>query len=110
VTRVSYQGMLDRTPRHGGVYARLGAQAIATRRKDARARITATVSEAQRRWLDEVAELTGERVDADAVLRALIDLGMELDVDWPLIARGKMLRDAVRASVMVHRAPDGEAG
>jgi hypothetical protein len=105
VTRVSYQGMLDRTPRHGGVYARLGPETIATRRKDSRARITATVSEAQKRWLTEVSELTGDGVDADAVLRALIDLGMELDIDWPLIAQGKMLRAAVRASVMVHR-PD----
>lgn len=107
MTRVSYQGMLDRTPRHGGVYARLGPGSISTRRKDARARVTATVSAAQKRWLQEIAELTGEGVDADAVLRALIDLGMELDVDWPLIARGKMLRDAVRASVMVHRSDHG---
>ena len=33
--------------------------------------------------------------------------GMELDVDWPLLARGKMLRRAVRDAVMVRRDGDG---
>jgi len=104
VSRVSYQGALD--GRGGeGVYVRLGPDAIGTRRKDASVRLKATVSKGQRRWLEEVVALTGGNVDADAVVRALLDLGMELDVDWPLIARTRMLRAAVRESVMVRRAP-----
>ena len=38
-----------------------------------------------------------------AVLRALVDLGVELDIDWAVIAGGKALRAAVRESVMVRR-------
>ena len=109
MTRVSYQGMLDHRPGGGGggVYVRLGADTIATRRKDARRTIKVSVSPAQQRWLREVEGITGDGIDADMVVRALIDLGMELDIDWPLLARGKVLRAAVRESVMVHRPPRG---
>jgi hypothetical protein len=103
VSRVSYQGMLGGPAPEGGVYVRLGPDAITTRRKDARRSLTVAVSAPQARWLREVVDVTGDRVDADAVVRALIDLGMELDVDWPLIARAKALRAAVRESVMVRR-------
>lgn len=104
--RVTYQGILapSQTP---GVYVRLGPDAITTRRKDARKEVTVSVSAAQSRWLREVAEITGDGIDRDAVIRALIDLGMELKVDWPLLARGKMLRRAVRESVMVRREDHG---
>lgn len=100
--RVTYQGILAPSPAPG-VYVRLGPEAITTRRKDARKEITVSVSAPQARWLREIGEVTGEGIDRDAVLRALIDLGMELDVDWPLLARGKMLRRAVRDAVMVRR-------
>jgi len=102
MSRVTYQGMLDGRG-DDGVYVRLGAGTIRTRRKDADVRMKVTVSAPQRRWLEEVEAVTGGNVDADAVVRALLDLGMELDVDWPLIARGKMLRAAVRDAVMVRR-------
>ena len=48
-------------------------------------------------------ELSGPDIDEGAVLRALVDLGMELEIDWAVIARGKALRAAVRESVMVRR-------
>lgn len=104
--RVTYQGLLAQAPA-AGVYVRLGPEAITTRRKDARKEVTVAVSAAQARWLREVDELTGEGIDRDAVVRALIDLGMELEVDWPLLARGKMLRRAVRDAVMVRREGGG---
>lgn len=105
MSRISYQGALGdgAGPGREGAYVRLGPRAIGTRRKDAGTRLKATISKSQSRWLDDVVALTGGNVDADAVVRALIDLGMELDIDWPLIARGRMLRGAVRESVMVHR-------
>lgn len=101
--RVSYRGILTAAPTAATTYVRLGPEAIGTRRRDARTALTVRVSEAQAAWLREVSELTGDGVDEGAVVRALIDLGMELDVDWPLVAGGKRLRRAVRESVMVRR-------
>lgn len=100
--RVSYRGILGGAPA-AAVYVRLGSDAITTRRKDARKNLTVAISAAQSRWLREVRELSGTAVDEGAVVRALIDLGMELDVDWPLVAGGKMLRASVRDAVMVRR-------
>ena len=107
--RVSYQGVLGGpTPGPGdGVYVRLGPDAIRTRRKDARRDVTVALSKAQGRWLREAVALSGPSIDEGAVLRALADLGMELEIDWPVIARGKALREAVRDSVMVRRRAAG---
>ena len=102
--RVSYQSVLGAdTHEITGVYVRLGDEAIATRRKAARHEVTFEVSKAQRRWLKDAVSLSGEPIDEGAVLRALVDLGMELEIDWPVIASGKALRAAVRESVMVRR-------
>ncbi len=102
--RVSYQSVLgSETGGPAGVYVRLGDAAIGTRRKDARHDLTVALSKPQERWLKEALALSGPDIDEGAVLRALIDLGMELDVDWPVIASGKSLRSAVRESVMVRR-------
>lgn len=116
MARVTYQAMLGDPPpaaesagARGPRYVPLGESAIATRRKDAKATITITVSKAQRRWLREVAEVTGGEVDQDAIVRALLDLGRELPVDWPLVAGGRALRTAVRESVRV-RAGDAAGG
>jgi hypothetical protein len=87
------------------VYVRLGDDAIGTRRKAARRTIAVEVSAAQRRWLRDVASLTGSRIDEDAIVRALLDLGAELEIDWAVVASGKALRAAVRESVMVRRRP-----
>ena len=107
--RVSYQGVLGGTAGGpgDGVYVRLGPDAIPTRRKDARRDVTVALSKAQGRWLREAVALSGPSIDEGAVLRALVDLGMELEVDWPVIARGKALRQAVRDSVMVRRRTPG---
>lgn len=103
--RVSYQGMLGTgggPP--GGVYVRLGEDTIRTRRKDARTAVTFEVSKAQSRWLRDAVEMSGPGIDEGQVLRALVDLGMELDIDWAVTVRGKALRASVRESVMVRRA------
>jgi hypothetical protein len=86
-----------------GVYVRLGDAAIGTRRKDARKEVRVAISKPQRRWLKDAIELSGPDIDEGTVLRALVDLGMELEIDWALIARGTALRAAVRESVMVRR-------
>ena len=108
MTQVTYQSMLAGGGANSSrVYVRLGDAAIGTRRRDARRELTVVLSKAQTRWLNDVIELSGPDIDEGAVVRALIDLGMELDVDWPVIASGAALRSAVRESVMVRRrAPE----
>ena len=102
---VSYQSVLggETGAQPAGVYVRLGEGTIGTRRKDVRKEVTVEISKPQRRWLKDALELSGPDIDEGAVLRALIDLGMELEIDWAVIARGKALRAAVRESVMVRR-------
>jgi hypothetical protein len=110
--RVSYQSMLEGVP--GGptaVYVALGPAAIPTRRKDADREVRAALSKAQARWLKDVEEISGRGVDGAAVVRALVDLGMELEIDWAMLAGGKSLRAAVREAVLVRRtAPPTEGG
>ena len=107
MARVSYQAMLGEGggPAPAGGFAPLSEEAIATRRREATRELTVSLSKAQLRWLREVEELAGQGIDASAVVRALVDLGRELDVDWTVLARGPELREAVRRSVLVHRAP-----
>jgi hypothetical protein len=106
--RVSYQGMLGAgVDAPAAVYVRLGDDAIATRRKDARAGVRVELSKAQARWLRDAVEMSGPGIDEGQVLRALVDLGTELDIDWAVIVRGKALRAAVRESVMVRRPGPG---
>lgn len=107
MSRISYQGILGGPDPARSGHAALGAGTIATRRKDARVPLTIRISKAQSRWLDEVEELTGDGVDPGVVVRALIDLGMELEIDWPLVAGGRMVRDRVRAAVLVRRTEGG---
>lgn len=101
---VSYQSMLGEDGgAPPGVYVRLGESAIATRRKKASRDVTVALSKSQRRWLREATDLSGAGVDEGQILRALVDLGMELDIDWAMLASGRALRAAVRESVMVRR-------
>lgn len=105
---VSYQSMLGEPGRApAGVYVRLGESAIATRRKAARRDLTVTVSKPQSRWLRDAVDLSGSGIDESAIVRALVDLGMELEIDWAVLATGTGLRAAVRESVMVRRQADG---
>ena len=105
--RVTYQSILAPTDADAtdaeGRFERLGDAAIRTRRKDAHHDITAAFSKDQARWLAEVCEQAGSGIDEAAVLRAMVDLGRELDVDWSAIDGGSALRAAVRASVKVRR-------
>lgn len=105
--RVSYQSMLGGPPggEGGGVYVRLGEGAIGTRRKDARREVAVALSKPQVRWLREAVALSGSGIDEGAIVRALVDLGMELELDWAVLASGKSLRQAVREAVMVRRRP-----
>lgn len=107
--RVSYQAALGASgPEAAAVYVRLGDEAISTRRKAARHEITVELSKAQRRWLKDAVARSGAAVDEGAILRALVDLGSELEIDWPAVAKGGELRQAVRESVMVRRLPAAE--
>ena len=111
--RVSYQSMLEGVP--GGpaaVYVSLGPSAIPTRRKDADREVTVALGKPQARWLNDVEEISGRGIDGASVVRALVDLGMELEIDWAMLAGGKALRRAVREAVLVRRAapaPEAEA-
>lgn len=117
MSRVSYQAILPdpEEPGEGTGTERflpLEPGALGTRRKEARREMTVRVSSAQQRWLKEVEDLAGRGIDASAVVRALVDLGRELDVDWSVLAGGSELREAVRRAVLVRRdgAPGPERG
>lgn len=106
--RVSYQSVLgEAAGEPTAVYVRLGDGAIRTKRKDARREVTVALSKPQIAWLREALALSGPDIDEGAVLRALVDLGTELEIDWAVIASGKSLRAAVRKSVMVRRRAGG---
>jgi len=102
--RVSYQAILP-TPAEASpaAWRPLGPETIATRRRDADRKLTAQVSKAQARWLRDAQRLAGTGIDADAIVRALIDLGREIDLDWSAIDGAGALREAVRRSVLVRR-------
>jgi hypothetical protein len=107
---VSYQSMLQGVPRRpGAIHVALGPGAIRTRRKDADREVRVALSKPQVRWLKDVEEISGRGVDGAAVVRALVDLGMELEIDWAMLAGGKALRAAVREAVLVRRIAPGEA-
>lgn len=101
MSAVSYQSILPAAEEPVGVarFEPLPDGTIDTRRKDARRSITIAVSKAQRRWLREVASVAGKGIDEDAVVRALLDLGRELPIDWALLAGAGSVRAAVRESV-----------
>ena len=100
---VSYQSVLGAPTGPSSFYVRLGDDAIRTTRKKARREVTVALSKSQTEWLQEALALSGPDIDEGAVLRALVDLGTELDIDWAVLASGKSLRAAVRESVMVRR-------
>ena len=104
MSRVSYQAMLEGAAAEAGDYVALPKGAVATRRKDAKRNVRVRVSDAQRRWLEEVTEMSGRGVDEGAILRALLDVGMSLDVDWPFVAGGRELRESVRDAIRVRQS------
>jgi len=105
--RISYQSILggDAAEAAGARYVALAADTITTRRRDASVGVEVRISKAQRRWLREVRDVSDESIDESAIIRALIDLGQALPIDWPLVSGGGTLRRAIRESVAV-RADD----
>lgn len=101
MSRVSYQAILEGPAPEVGDYVALPEEAVATRRKDASTKVRVRVSDAQREWLEEVAEMSGRGVDEGAIVRALLDVGMSLDVDWPFVAGGRELRKSIREAIRV---------
>lgn len=104
MTPISYQAMLGAPGMSAqSPFVALGPTSISTRRRDAKRTLTVRISKKQQAWLEHVEAVSGEGIDVDAVVRALLDLGRELDIDWALRAGGAGLRDAVRESVRVRR-------
>lgn len=104
MSRVSYQAILEGAGAEATDYVALPKEAVATRRKDANRKASVRVSDAQRRWLDEITEMSGRGVDEGAIVRALLDVGMSLDVDWPFVTGGRELRKSVREAIRVRQA------
>ena len=104
MTRVTYQSVLGGpVPSGSGVYVRLGTDAIDTRRRDARRDVTVLLSKPQSRWMKDAIDVSSTAIDEGVIIRALVDLGMSLDLDWPLLTTGQAVRAAIRESVMVRR-------
>ena len=103
MSRVSYQAILEGSAAEAGQFVELPKSAVATRRKDARKEVRLRVSDEQRRWLAEVAEVSGRGIDEDALMRALLDVGMHLQIDWTFVSGGKELRESVREAIRVRR-------
>jgi hypothetical protein len=111
MARVTYQAILEEPDEPGGrpawQFVPLREDAIATRRKDAKKQLSVRLSSEQLRWLKEIEELAGSGIDAGDVVRALLDVGRELGVDWSLVGSRSELRAAVRDAVAVRRPPEG---
>ncbi len=106
MSEVSYQSILSPVSRgDAGAFVSLPPDAVTTRRKQATKSATVALSKAQLAWLDHVAAISGRGVDRDAVVRALVDVGRHLDVDWALVAGGAAMRAAVRDAVRVRHTP-----
>ena len=100
MSRVSYRVMLDGAPGTPPAFRRLDPDAIDTRRRDATIRVQAHLSKRQVRWLRDAASESGG-VDPEDIIRAVVDLAMELEIHWPGVTRPTELRDAIRESVLI---------
>jgi hypothetical protein len=108
MSEVSYQTFLSDIGRLGAErFVPLPPEALSTRRKDADRKLTTRISAQQARWLEHIEGITGKGIDADAVIRALIDLGRQLDVDWAMLAGAASVRAAIADSVRVRQANAG---
>jgi len=103
MTRVSYRVMLDSASGPRPTFRQLDAEAIATRRRDATVRAQVSLSKRQVRWLRDASTKSGG-VHPEDIIRAAVDVAMELDIDWSLLARPTDLRDAVRDAVLIGHA------
>lgn len=101
MSRVSYQVDVGRPHVTPPGFTALDPGAIQTRARDAKVRFAVELSKPQARWLRQVAGSGG--ADDSAVVRALIDLGMELDIDWRSVGTASDVRRAVREAVLLRR-------
>jgi hypothetical protein len=100
MSRVSYQVALAHAEAPAPmVGAALDPGAIDTRRRAGVVRVSVKLSKPQARWLRNAAA----GADTGAVLRALVDLGMEMDIDWSAITKPADMREAVREAVLIRR-------
>lgn len=105
MSEVSYQTFLADAGLAGSApFVALPPDALSTSRKDANRKISVRVSKQQAKWLDHVEDVTGKGIDTDAVVRVLIDLGRELDIDWAMTAGAPALRTAVHNAVRIRQA------
>ncbi len=94
MSRVSYQVAFDRPDAMQPAFEALDPDTIDTRKRDAKVRIAVDLSKRQARWLKTAG-------DGDAVIRALVDLGMQLHIDWNAVKTSGDLREAVRDAVLI---------
>jgi hypothetical protein len=103
VSRVSYQVPRDAAASAPASFRTLDSGAIGTRCKDAKVRFTVDLSKRQARWLRSATASGGTPIRPELIVRAAIDLAMELDIDWTGIRRPADLRAAIREAVLVRR-------
>lgn len=96
MSRVSYQVAIDRPDDIPPAFEALDSDAIDTRKRDAKVRFAVDLSKRQARWLK-----TAGAGNPDAVVRALVDLGMQLHIDWSAVKTAGDLRAAVREAVLI---------
>ena len=102
MSRVSYQVAFDRPDSVPPAFEALDSGAIDTRKRDAKVRIAVDLSKRQARWLKTVTS-NSDAIDAPAVIRALVDLGSELHIDWAAVRKPADLRAAVQQAVLIRR-------
>ena len=102
MSRVSYQVPADAGVTEVARFRPVGDLAIATRRRDAKATVRVELSKPQARWLKRLAADVPPATPA-AVMRALVDLAMDLEIDWRSVGDAQALRDAIRDAVLVRQ-------
>jgi hypothetical protein len=104
MSEVSYQPFLTDIGRLGAErFVPVDPADLATRRKDADRKLTVRISKQQAKWLENVEAITGKGIDEDAIVRVLLDLGRQLEVDWAMTAGAPALRAVVADAVRVRR-------
>ncbi len=102
MSNVSYQTFLADSGLSGvPQFAPLPEDAFTHSKKDADRTLKIRVTKRQEKWLQKIDDITGKGVDTDAVVRTLIDLARQLDIDWAMTASVDALRDEIRDAVRI---------
>jgi hypothetical protein len=102
VSRVSYQAILDGPVGSDPGFVPLPRAAFVSRRKDATTTVRVALTPRQRRWLEGTATQGG--VDADATIRAAVDVLGALNIDWAAISSPGELRRALAEAIRIRQA------